>query len=147
MATKPVVVGVDGSEESLQAVEWAALEAKRHSSPLRIVSAPALVPRVHAYNASPSTIANALRGISARALEAAITRCEEVAPGLPVTTSLLSGPPALAVAECMRMLLDEHGQRLAREALFMVVYALRPGSREWLLGRYAKLTKSGGPPL
>ncbi len=99
MATKPVVVGVDGSEESLQAVEWAALEAKRHSSPLRIVSAPALVPRVHAYNASPSTIANALRGISARALEAAITRCEEVAPGLPVTTSLLSGPPALAVAE------------------------------------------------
>ncbi len=40
MATKPVVVGVDGSEESLRAVEWAALEAKRHSSPLRIVSAP-----------------------------------------------------------------------------------------------------------
>ncbi len=99
MATKPVVVGVDGSEESLQAVEWAALEAKRHSSPLRIVSAPALVPRMHAYNASPVTIANALRGISARALEAAIIRCEEVAPGLPVATGLLSGPPALAVAE------------------------------------------------
>ncbi len=99
MAAKPVVVGVDGSEESLQAVEWAALEAKRHSSPLRIVSAPALVPRMHAYNASPATIANALRGISARALEAAIIRCEEVAPGLPVATGLLSGPPALAVAE------------------------------------------------
>jgi nucleotide-binding universal stress UspA family protein len=99
MATKPVVVGVDGSEESLQAVEWAALEAKRHSSPLRIVSAPTSVSRVHAYNASPAAIANALRGISARALEAAITRCEEVAPGLPVATALLSGPPALAVAE------------------------------------------------
>jgi nucleotide-binding universal stress UspA family protein len=54
---------------------------------------------MHAYNASPTTIANALRGISARALEAAITRCEEVAPGLPVATGLLSGPPALAVAE------------------------------------------------
>ena len=27
MATKPVVVGMDGSEESLRAVEWAALEA------------------------------------------------------------------------------------------------------------------------
>jgi hypothetical protein len=27
MATKPVIVGVDGSEESLLAVEWAALEA------------------------------------------------------------------------------------------------------------------------
>ena len=44
MATKPVVVGVDGSEESLRAVEWAALEAKRILL-LRIVSAPALVPR------------------------------------------------------------------------------------------------------
>ena len=100
MATKPVVVGVDGSEESLRAVEWAALEARRHSSPLRIVSAPALVPRIHAYNASPAAIANALRGVAARTLNAAITRCDEVAPGLPVTTDLLSGPPALAVADC-----------------------------------------------
>ncbi len=100
MATKPVVVGVDGSEESLRAVEWAALEAKRHSSPLRIVSAPALVPRMHAYSASPAAIANALRGIAARALEGAITRCDEVAQGLPVTTGLLSGPPALALAYC-----------------------------------------------
>ena len=99
MATKPVVVGVDGSEESLRAVEWAALEAKRHSWPLRIVSVPTLVPRMHAYNASPTAIANALRGISARALDAAIIRSEEVAPGLPITTGLLSGPPALAVAE------------------------------------------------
>ena len=99
MTTKPVVVGVDGSEESLRAVEWAALEAKRHSSPLRIVSAPSLVPRMHAYNASPAAIANALRGIAARALDAAITRSEEVAQGLPITTGLLSGPPALAVAE------------------------------------------------
>ena len=100
MGTKPVVVGVDGSEESLRAVEWAALEARRRSSPLRIVSAPALVPRIHGYNASPAAIANALRGIAARALNAAITRCDEVAPRLPVTTDLLSGAPALAVADC-----------------------------------------------
>ena len=100
MGTKPVVVGADGSEESLRAVEWAALEARRHSSPLRIVSVPALVPRIHAYNASPAAIANALRGIAARALNAAIARCDEVAPGLPVTTDLLSGTPALAVAGC-----------------------------------------------
>ena len=41
MVSNPVVVGVDGSEESLQAVEWAAMEAARHAAPLRIVSAPA----------------------------------------------------------------------------------------------------------
>jgi len=98
MTTKPVIVGVDGSEQSLRAVEWAALEAKRHSWPLRIVSAPALVPRLHAYSATPEAIANALRGIAARALEAAITRSEEVAPGLPLNTGLLAGTPALAVA-------------------------------------------------
>lgn len=99
MATKPIVVGVDGSEESLRAVEWAAMEAKRHSSPLRIVSATATAPRVHAYHASPAAVASALRGISARALITAIGRAEEVAPGLAIETGLLSGPPPLAVAE------------------------------------------------
>jgi nucleotide-binding universal stress UspA family protein len=100
MAAEPVVVGVDGSEQSLRAVEWAAREARRHAAPLlRIVSAPALVPRMHAPSTPPEEIACALRGIAARALDAAITRAEEVAPGLPLTTELLSGPPALAVAE------------------------------------------------
>jgi nucleotide-binding universal stress UspA family protein len=98
MTTKAVVVAVDGSEDSLRAAEWGALEAKRQSRPLRIVSAPAVVPRLRAYQAAPEVIANALRGIATRALETAITRCEEVAPGLPVTTGLLSGAPALAVA-------------------------------------------------
>ena len=59
MATKPVIVGVDGSEQSLLAVEWAALEARRHSSPLRIVSVPDVMPRIHAYHASPAEIAAA----------------------------------------------------------------------------------------
>jgi nucleotide-binding universal stress UspA family protein len=100
MATKPVIVGVDGSEESLRAVEWAALEARRHGSSLRIVSASAELPRMHTYHASPAETAAALRGISARVLDAAITRSEEVAPGLPIETGLLSGPAAVAVAGC-----------------------------------------------
>src|SRR6185437_16573996 len=90
MATKPVIAGVDGSEESLRAVEWAALEARRHGSRLRIVSAPAELPPMHTYHASPAEIAAALRGITARALDAAITRSEEVAPGLPIETGPLS---------------------------------------------------------
>ena len=98
MANKPVVVGVDGSEESLLAAEWAAMEARRHGLPLRIVSAPALVPRMRAYQSAPATVADALRGVSEHALERAAERTEEVAPGLEVTTGLLSGSPALAVA-------------------------------------------------
>ncbi len=99
MATEPVTVGVDGSEESLRAVEWAALEARRHGTSLRIVSAPAELPRLRAYQASPGEIAAALRGIAARSLDAAITRSEEVAPGLRIETGLLSGPSAVAVAD------------------------------------------------
>jgi alkylation response protein AidB-like acyl-CoA dehydrogenase len=36
------------------------------------------------------------------------------------------------------LLLDEHAQRLAREALFTLVYALRPASREALLSRFSR---------
>jgi len=99
MTTRPVVVGVDGSEESLRAVEWAALEAERRRSPLRIVSAPAVPPRMRLPQSPPETVTAALRGISARALAAAITRCEEIAPGLLIDTDLLSGAPALAVTD------------------------------------------------
>jgi len=66
MATRPVVVGVPDSEESLRAAEWAALEAGRRGSPLRIVSAAAMPPWMCACQA-PETVADALRGLSARA--------------------------------------------------------------------------------
>ena len=98
MATYPVVVGVDGSEESLLAAEWAAMEAKRHRLPLRIVSAPAMPPRMQAYQVSLGAVADALRAAATRALRTAVARAEEVAPGLEITTDLLSGPPAVAVA-------------------------------------------------
>src|ERR1700750_71172 len=99
MATKPVTVGVDGSEEALRAVEWAALEARRHATSLRIVSAPAELPRLRACQASPGEIGAALRSVAAPSLAAAITRSEEVTPGLPIETGLLSGPSAVAVAD------------------------------------------------
>jgi len=95
----PVVVGVDGSEESLRAVEWAALEARRHKAPLRIVAAPALLPGMSARAQDLETVATRLHGESCRALDEAVTRAREVAPRQRIDVDLLTGPPAVAVAQ------------------------------------------------
>jgi nucleotide-binding universal stress UspA family protein len=99
MTTLPVVVGVDGSQESMHAVEWAAMEAQRHRAPLRIVTAPALLPRMRAHNAVPRAVADALYDESARALHEAVTRAKEVSSLPLIDTSMLTGPPALAVTD------------------------------------------------
>jgi len=99
MALMPVVGGVDGSEESLHAVEWAALEAQRHRAPLRIISVPALLPRLRACAQDPETVAARLQGESCQALDEAVTRSREVASGQPIDIDLLTGPPALAITQ------------------------------------------------
>jgi nucleotide-binding universal stress UspA family protein len=80
-------------------VEWAALEARRHRVPLRIVSAPALPPCMRANAQAPGTVAVRLQGESCRALEEAVTRSQEVASGLLIDVGLLTGSPALAVTQ------------------------------------------------
>lgn len=99
MTLRPIVAGVDGSEESLRAVEWAALEARRHSAPLRIVSVPALPPRLRAEAPIPGTVAASLYGESRRALAEAVTRVNEIAPGQLIDAELLTGRAAVTVAE------------------------------------------------
>jgi nucleotide-binding universal stress UspA family protein len=102
MFRMPVVVGVDGSEESLRATDWAAGEAVRRKVPLRIVSAPASLPPMRAPHVSEATAANALRGIAARSLGLALERAGRVARVPLIETGMLSGPPAVAVADCGR---------------------------------------------
>jgi nucleotide-binding universal stress UspA family protein len=99
MTAKPVVVGVDGSEESLRAVEWGAREAQRRRAPLHIVSVAAMPPRMRAHHEPTQTVADALQEVSVRALSEATARAGAVAPGLSVDTDLLSGPPATAVTD------------------------------------------------
>ena len=103
MAAKPVVVGVDGSDGSLRAVEWAAQEAGRRKSPLRIVTVAAMPPRMQAeappLPGEPANVADELRGFSAQALGAAVTRAEEIAPGLLIDTDMLTGAPAEAITD------------------------------------------------
>lgn len=99
MAAGPVVVPVDGSAEALAALEWAARAAERHSAALRIVSAPAMPPRMRASAGSTPTVATELREHALRAVETAITRAREIVPGLVADAGLLAGPPALAITE------------------------------------------------
>jgi nucleotide-binding universal stress UspA family protein len=99
MSRMPIVVAVDGSETSMRAAEWAALEAVRRRAPLRVVSAPAVLAPRQARRTSAATVANSLRGMAVRSLGLALERVREVAPGLLIETDVLSGTPAVAVAD------------------------------------------------
>jgi nucleotide-binding universal stress UspA family protein len=114
MASMTVVVGVDGSAESLRAAEWAAREARRHRAPVRLVSAAVVPPHLRDHDAwLPRELAGELRGESVRALRDAVTRTEDLTPRLPVDTRLLTGPPALAVtasgAQALMLVLGARG--------------------------------------
>lgn len=84
----------------MRAAEWAAQEAVRREAPLRIVSAPGPLPQMQSPHVPQAPLANALRGMAARSLGLALDRVGEVAQGLSIETGLLSGPPAVAVADC-----------------------------------------------
>jgi nucleotide-binding universal stress UspA family protein len=104
MAEKPIVAATDGSEESLRAVDWAAREAVLRGSPLRIVSAAALLPRVADSEAkSPAseypTVSDVISKDSDVALTAAADRAAKVSPDLLIDTDHLDGAPAAAVTE------------------------------------------------
>src|SRR6266568_3139480 len=101
MASKPIVAGTDGSEESLRAVGWAAREAALRGAPLRIVAAAATLPRMIS-RAGPGeydTVTDVLVKDRDRALAAAAERAAKAAHGVLIDTDPLSGPPAQAIVE------------------------------------------------
>ncbi len=101
MASKPIVAGTDGSEESLRAVDWAAREATLRGAPLRIVSAASVLPRMIS-RAGPTdydTVTDVLVEERDRALAAGAERAAKVAPGLLIDTDRLTGQPAQAVTD------------------------------------------------
>ncbi|MFF3311473.1 universal stress protein [Streptomyces sp. NPDC002952] len=101
--TPAITVGVDGSAESLAAVDWAAEEAALRGTPLRLVHAwlwqPLDVPVVQ----DPETHAKSVRGM----LREAETRVATRHPQLSVTSEVVSDtvvPALLAEAERAEML-------------------------------------------
>jgi nucleotide-binding universal stress UspA family protein len=101
MAAKPIVAGTDSSEESLRAVDWAAREAALRGTPLRIVAAAALLPRMASRvgTVEYDTVTDVLLKERDRALAAAAERAARTAPGLLIDADPLDGQPAQAVTE------------------------------------------------
>ncbi|MGP3961064.1 universal stress protein [Nonomuraea sp. 3N208] len=140
----PVVVGVDDSEESLRAVEWAAGEAERRRQPLQILHAfiwPLLGAPLGPPPGAPPE--GGLRHAAERILATALTRARAVAPDIEVTTSLPEHDPVTALlhhshqadllvvgsrglGEVGGLLLGSVGARLATEAPCPVVVVRGP---------------------
>ncbi|MEV0224890.1 universal stress protein [Streptomyces sp. NPDC050704] len=83
--TRPITVGVDGSAESLAAVQWAAREAVRRGLPVRVV---------HAWEKSDG--ADEPAG-AREALAETVRDLADRHPDLPVSTGLLDGGPVEAL--------------------------------------------------
>ncbi|MEU0878187.1 universal stress protein [Lentzea sp. NPDC005914] len=94
-ATKPIVVGVDGSPSAIHAARWAAAEAARRGTRLVIVHACEPVP-VHAPQVAVSTaeFGEAVRDQGRRWLATAEASAEVVAPQVEMSTELVTGGAA-----------------------------------------------------
>ncbi|WNV87465.1 universal stress protein [Umezawaea sp. Da 62-37] len=98
-----VVVGVDGSESSLDAVVWAVRECERHRVSLRLVHACA-VPAVGYpdFLLSKNRVREAFEEQGIAVLAAAKSAAKETAPGVEIETAMVAGDvvPMLAGESC-----------------------------------------------
>lgn len=152
--TRPITAGVDGSEESLAALAWAAREAVRRGLALRVVHAWRFQSH-EGIEAGPDTQAQWVREGVAEAARSVTERH----PGLEVSTDVLDGPPvetlvgAAADAETLVLgsrghaavvgfLLGSVGQQVIAEATRPVVLvragdeaSAEAGGREIVVGQ------------
>ncbi|MEU8754652.1 universal stress protein [Streptomyces chartreusis] len=106
--TRPITAGVDGSEESLAGLAWAAREAVRRGVPLRLVHAWRFQPH-DAIDAGEDTQAQWVRDGLAEVARGVAERH----PGLEVTTDVVEGSPAetliAAASESEMLVLGSRG--------------------------------------
>ncbi|MGF0173977.1 universal stress protein [Streptomyces sp. Marseille-Q5077] len=88
--TRPITAGVDGSEESLAGLAWAAREAVRRGLPLRVVHAW----RFQSHDAIDAGDEGTQTQWVRDGLAEAARTVTERHPGLDVTTDIVEGPPA-----------------------------------------------------
>ncbi|MBN0043828.1 universal stress protein [Streptomyces actuosus] len=107
--TGPITAGVDGTDESLAALDWAGREAVRRGRALRVVHAWEFQP-----NAAPDVAGREAQEQWVRdSVEAAVRRVADRHPGLEVSTEVVEGPavPTLvgAAAEAELLTLGSRG--------------------------------------
>lgn len=100
-ASRPVMVGVDGSEASLNAVRWAARDAALRKRPLLVV---AVIPLPHIVDVPAGATwqektYDAAEDAALRAVARAAETARETAPGVTVSTYVTPGPPAGRLVE------------------------------------------------
>jgi nucleotide-binding universal stress UspA family protein len=98
--SRPVVVGIDGSDSAMAAARWAAAEAERRDAPLRLVTAFPWTQDVVAGN--PAVSGQYRSDLQARAeqhLAAAVAAAERAVPGRPVGGEVAIGPPIAVLGE------------------------------------------------
>ncbi|GKQ35598.1 universal stress protein [Streptomyces sp. A012304] len=107
--TGPITVGVDGTDESLAALAWAAREAVRRDLALRLVRAW----RFQSAAAAEVADRDAQEGWVRDSVRQAVAQLAERHPGLPVTTDVLEGDPvgtlAAAAADAEMLVLGSRG--------------------------------------
>jgi nucleotide-binding universal stress UspA family protein len=101
LGTRPVVVGVDGSDSALEAVRWAAAEAGHRGAPLRLVTASLWASgRVVDDPAAEGEHFRAeLLALAERDLAGARTAAEGIDQTLPVSTETVAGYPIDVLAD------------------------------------------------
>jgi nucleotide-binding universal stress UspA family protein len=95
--TRRIVVGVDGSEGSKRALEWAAREARLRAAPLEIVLVWRPSVSIYAGAGWPVVDDEMFEGLLERARERLERTCASVAPaldGLEVERTVVEGPAA-----------------------------------------------------
>ncbi|CAL9675916.1 Universal stress protein_MSMEI_3859 [Streptomyces sp. enrichment culture] len=110
--TRPITAGVDGSQESLAALAWAAREAVRRDRPLRVVHAWRFEPQ-EALEAGIEGDADSQGEWVHSAVTEAVGTVTERHPDLAVTTDVIEGPVAdtlvAAAADAETLVLGSRG--------------------------------------
>jgi nucleotide-binding universal stress UspA family protein len=96
LAGSPIVVGIDGSDESLVGLAWATHEAVHEHRPLRLVHSWE-VP-VPGYVPVPASV-DLVREAAEAVLSDAVAKAQEWAPGLEVDGVLVHGPAGRVLAD------------------------------------------------